>query len=71
MLAYVFVHRPAEGADRRQYASRLRAFHAALRAAPSRGFLRSWVWRAEAGPLGAAFEDWYLLEDWAALGALN
>ena len=71
MLAYVFVHRPAAAADRREYLTRLRSFHDALAAAPSRGFRRSWVWQVETGPLGEAFEDWYLVEDWAALGALN
>lgn len=71
VLAYVFVHRPSEGADWRNYASRLLAFHAALAAAPPRGFRGSWVWQVEAGPLGAALEDWYLVEDWAALGTLN
>lgn len=71
MLAYVFVHRPAATVDRRQYVTRLGAFHQALAAAPSRGFHRSWVWQVDAGPLGEAFEDWYLVEDWAALGALN
>jgi len=71
MLAYVFIHRPATDADRCEYVTRLRAFHEALTAAPSPGFRRSWVWQVEAGPLGETFEDWYLVEDWAALGALN
>lgn len=71
MLAYVFVHRPAAAADRREYLTRLRSFHDALAAAPSRGLRRSWVWQVETGPLGEAFEDWHLVENWAALGALN
>lgn len=71
MLAYVFVHQQADGADVSEYGVRLAAFHAALAAAPPPGFRGSWVWRVEAGPFGEAFEDWYLVDDWTALGALN
>lgn len=71
MLAYVFVHQPIDGADAAEYGARVVAFHAALAAAPPEGFQGSWTWRVEAGPLGAAFEDWYLVEDWTALGTLN
>lgn len=71
MLAYVYVHRPALGVGFDQYTSRLTEFHHALAVAPPSGFVKSWVWHLGAGPLGEAFEDWYLLEDWAALGALN
>lgn len=71
MLAYVFVHQPASGVDAAGYTARLIAFHRALTAAPPAGFVSSRVWRLSIGPLGAAFEDWYLVDDWAALGALN
>jgi len=71
MLAYVFVHDANEDADRRQYRVCLGAFHDALAFSPPDGFVRSWAWQVEAGPLGHAFEDWYLVEDWAALGSLN
>jgi hypothetical protein len=71
MLAYVFVHRPAGGIERRQYVSRLLAFHDALAKRPPAGFVESWVWELVVEGLNGAFEDWYLVEDWAALGALN
>lgn len=71
MLAYVFVHQPADGTGAAEYGARLATFHAALGATPPEGFRSSWVWRVEAGPLGHAFEDWYLVKDWTALGALD
>ena len=71
MLAYVFIHGPLAGHDVEDYTSRLARFHQALIAAPPPGFIESWVWEMAGGPLGAAFEDWYLVEDWTALGALN
>jgi len=52
-----------------------RAFHAALAAAPSSGFLGSFSvslshvpWAAGGGD---AYEDWYLVQDFGALGLLN
>jgi hypothetical protein len=60
LLAYVFWHAPADGVAREDYEERLRAFHATL-AAPSAAF------RLDDG----GYEDWYLVDDWAALGALN
>lgn len=71
MLAYVFVHRSGDSIEPMVYVSRLRAFHDALAEAPPAGFVRSWVWRVSGGPVGEALEDWYLVEDWAALGVLN
>ena len=74
MLAYLFWHAPRDGVDRNRYVALLDAFHVALRAAPPPAFLRSWSVRLETAPWkdGAPrFEDWYLVEDWAALGTLN
>src|SRR4051812_50056967 len=75
MLAYLFWHEPAPGVDPDRYVELLRAFHAALHGAPPAGFVRSWSVRLDAAPWDGGpaqpFEDWYLVEDWAALGALN
>src|SRR5919206_3617794 len=75
MLAYLFWHEPGPGVDHDRYAELLRAFHATLHAAPPPAFVRSWSVRLDAAPWDGgpaqAFEDWYLVEDWAALGTLN
>ncbi len=75
MLAYVFWHRPAEGAGRAPYEDRLAAFHAALSAHPPAGFSASAALRIAEAPWlpgeGEAYEDWYAVEGWEALGRLN
>ena len=74
-LAYVFWHWKQASVDRAEYERRQAAFHAALAAAPSDGFVASTSlaitgapWAAQGGP---AYEDWYLVRDWSAIGALN
>lgn len=66
MLAYVFWHRPAAAADAAAYEDAQRAFHTAI-PIPSASF------RIERLPFGerGGYEDWYLVENWAALGKLN
>lgn len=66
MLAYVFWHRPKADVDRDAYESAQRAFHGTI-AVPSGCF------RLDALPFGrgGGYEDWYLIEGWAELGALN
>jgi hypothetical protein len=74
MLAYLFWHWPAPGQDADLYVERLLAFHRALRFAPPAGFHGSRVLAIEGTPWTPglqAFEDWYLVGDFAALGALN
>jgi hypothetical protein len=71
MLAYVFWHRPAEAADRAAYEGALLSFHAALAAEPPPGFLASVVFDRAQQPWFDGYEDWYLVEDWTALGTLN
>ncbi len=74
MLAYVFWHWPAPSVDRDAYAEALLAFHRALLAEPPAGMRGSRVFALDAAPWVPAerpFEDWYLLDDFAALGALN
>lgn len=75
MLAYVFWHWPHSTIDRESYVSDLVAFHETLRANKPPGLLRSHVflirnatWLNTTEP---AFEDWYLLEDSAAIDPLN
>ncbi|HEX6688350.1 MAG TPA: hypothetical protein VF085_06760 [Solirubrobacterales bacterium] len=66
MLAYVFWHRPGEGVDVATYEQAQRAFHTAIK-------LESACFRVERLPFAkdGGYEDWYLVEDWAALGELN
>jgi len=79
VLAYVFWHRPAAGVHAQEYERSLVRFHHSLAGNPPAGFASSvtlraaelpWLARAEnEGPLG--YEDWYLVENWTALGVLE
>jgi hypothetical protein len=75
VLAYVFWHRPAAGQDVAAYEAGVAAFHAALAADPPAGFGGSCTVPVAAAPWlegdGPAYEDWYLVPSWAALGELN
>src|SRR5918998_5767205 len=74
MLAYVFWHVPRPGIPPAEYEPRLAAFHAALRAGAVPGVGRTATLALPAVPWlegAAGYEDWYLVEDFAALGALN
>ncbi|HEU5169352.1 MAG TPA: hypothetical protein VFU46_02380 [Gemmatimonadales bacterium] len=75
MLAYLFWHWRGPHVDAAPYEQAQRRFHAALREAPPPGFLRSRTAALAGAPWagggGEAYEDWYLLEDSAALDALN
>jgi hypothetical protein len=74
VLAYVFWHVPRAGVPARDYEARLEAFHAALRAAPAAAMGPTATVALPAIPwLGGAagYEDWYLVDDFPALGALN
>ena len=71
-LAYVFWHRPRADVDGAAYAAALDAFHATLAADPSPGLQASWSSRLDRAPWAddrdGWFEDWYLVDDWTALG---
>lgn len=67
MLAYVFWHRPRPDVDLDRYEHALSLFHDSLEN-PSAAF------RLDELPFGgreAGYEDWYLVDDWTALGELN
>jgi hypothetical protein len=66
MLAYLFWHRPREGADAAQYEEAQRGFHSKLE-------VDSACFRLDELPFDPApgYEDWYLVEDWSSLGRLN
>jgi len=74
VLAYVFWHAP-RGDDAARYGAGLAAFHTALADHPPHGFVRSWTLRVAAVPwlpaANAHYLDWYVVDDFAALGALN
>jgi hypothetical protein len=85
MLGYVFWHASAAGVDAARYEDALSAFHRSLAHSPPFGFEGSAAFRigtppwetsrTAAVPRGAPasgwYEDWYLVEDFAALGVLN
>ncbi|HUP03382.1 MAG TPA: hypothetical protein VMU19_05305 [Bryobacteraceae bacterium] len=74
MLAYVFWHSPREGAAKAAYRDAMGGFHRALREHRPAGFLASACFSVSPCPWlpGAdAYEDWYLIQDFTALGALN
>jgi len=75
LLAYVFWHWKQAAIEPADYESRQRDFHSALAAAPSEGFVASFSVALSGAPWAAgggdAYEDWYLVRDFGALGALN
>ena len=84
MLAYLFWHRPQDPAEVEAYEHAQVSFHRSLARTPPVGLCGSAVFRvaelpwlapADArerpGETQPAYEDWYLVEDFAALGVLN
>jgi hypothetical protein len=81
VLAYLSWHRPAVTADLFAYERALVQFHHSLAHRPPSGFRGSatfrtaelpWLLPEDPGPGGGAgYEDWYLLDDWAAVGVLE
>jgi hypothetical protein len=76
VLAYVFWHWKQAHIALDDYETRQRAFHAALKAIPPAGFQDSFSialaqkpWRA--AEAAEVYEDWYLVQDFGALGTLN
>jgi len=76
VLAYVFWHAPLDGAGREAYEHANVAFHRSLAHRPPVGLRGSaclrvtrpaWLGDGEPQP----YEDWYLLEDFTALGVLS
>lgn len=69
MLAYLFWHRPRVGVDPEDYERHLARFHETLAAEIS----ASACFRVRQLPFveHGGYEDWYLVEEWAALGLLN
>lgn len=73
MLAYVFWHHPQTEVAAGRYEESVRIFHEALREHPPAGFRGCVSFSIPPTPWMpvAAYEDWYLLEDFASLGTLN
>ena len=75
MLAYVFWHWPQLQIDAGSYVDHLAEFHRTLAANKPDGFQQSVVFRiSNANWLktdGEAYEEWYLLDDSAAMDRLN
>ncbi len=75
MLAYLFWHRPVTGVAPDAYEQALSGFHRSLAHTPPSGLRDSAAIRCEELPWlnggGPGYEDWYVVEDWAALGVLE
>jgi hypothetical protein len=75
MLAYVFWHRPTPGTAVQAYERDQDRLHRSLAARPPEGFGGSACFRAcdlrWLTDGGDGYEDWYLVDDWAALGVLR
>jgi hypothetical protein len=74
VLAYVFWHRPGEGIDNEAYERAAERFHRSLAHTPPVGLRGSALYRVARLPWlqgRAGYEDWYLLDDFAAIGVLN
>jgi hypothetical protein len=80
MLAYLSWHRAAAGVEPERYEQALERFHRSLAHRPPSGFrgsatarLPELPWLAPvAGSEGApGYEDWCLIDDWAAVGVLE
>lgn len=75
VLAYVFWHWRRRDVAAAAYEGAQRAFHAALAGSSPAGYTGSFSVALDEVPWipggDDAYEDWYLLEDFTALGALN
>jgi hypothetical protein len=81
MLAYLSWHRAAAGVEPAAYEQALERFHRSLAHRPPSGFRGSatfrlaelaWLPSDEPGAGDrAGYEDWYLLDDWSAVGVLE
>jgi hypothetical protein len=81
MLAYISWHRAAAGVSEEFYERALERFHRSLAHRPPSGFRSScatrlselpWLAEVRGAEEGApGYEDWYLLDDWAAVGVLE
>ena len=75
LLAYVFWHRPADGVAPEVYEALRQRFHRSLAAHPPVGLralgLLARRRRCAGSAATTAYEDWYVVEDFAALGVLN
>lgn len=78
MLAYLAWHRPGASADAGAYEQALERFHRSLAHTPPAGFRGSFAfrarelpWLAGGAPGAPGYEDWYLLEDWTAVGVIE
>jgi hypothetical protein len=75
VLAYVFWHHPQPGTPSEDYESAQVAFHRSLARRPPVGLRGSVAFRAPDTPWLQApqggYEDWYFVDDFAALGVLN
>jgi hypothetical protein len=76
VLAYISWHRPTPGVERVTYERALERFHRSLEHRPPSGWRGSVSFRAAGlSWLGTdaqdGYEDWYLLDGWAAVGVLE
>ena len=74
MLAYVFWHSPGSADTISTYEAALAAFHSSLDPADIRGFRGSQACLVQGASWFSApvvYEDFYLVDDFTALGALN
>jgi hypothetical protein len=74
VLAYLLWHRPTGSVGADVYEQAAQRFHRSLAHSPPAGFRASVTYRT--GPLpwlgwSEGYEDWYLVEDFGALGVLN
>jgi hypothetical protein len=80
MLAYLSWHRAAAAVEQTAYEQALERFHRSLAHQPPNGFRGSSAFRLSElpwlAPVAGAeqapgYEDWYLLDDWTAVGVLE
>ena len=75
MLAYVFWHWPQSSIDRDVYVDHMAEFYRTLASNKPIGFQRSVIFRINGASWlntsGEAYEEWYLLDDSAAMDRLN
>jgi len=74
-LAYVFWHWPRPEISVSSYETKLASFLRSLNSNKPEGFVEALSFRVDSVPWGrqdgSTYEDWYIVENFAALGALN